>query len=394
VCLGANARPSLESNDDRDRRQFGLPEEDDMVIAESEEQAATSGKQPYMRNRLREKKEEWDRLGACPMVMGWVTRGYDLWFETPCPPMRSVNQESCFEPKAQFDFVDESIKQLLDRGVVGRWDPAWGSPMVISPLKVVDKKGGLFRLILDLSKLNRHLRFPRFKYDSVKAVGRVFDQGDWLFSWDLKDGYWHTDLNESAWTYMCFEWEGQLYHFAVMPFGLAPACWVFTKLVRVAIKHLRTQGLKCLSYIDDGLGGASDYPEAARLRDMTVSTLTNLGWRINFDKSELDLAHLKEFLGYLIDTVGGGTGTLSPSPSRRLKLKSAVSRALKSRKISPREVARVVGYIVSLRPCLDPMAMLFTKHLNIWTQRSLDRYPGNWDWMSPLSGEAREELRI
>jgi hypothetical protein len=200
-----------------------------------------------------------------------------------------------------------------------------------------------------------------------------------MFTWDLKDGYRHTDLNESAWTYMCFEWEEQLYHFAVMPFGLAPACWVFTKLVKVAVKYLRTQGLKCVSYIDDGMGGASLFSEAERLRDLTVFIFTSLGWRINFGKSELNLSHLKEFLGYLIDTMGGGAGALSPSPSRQLKLKGAVSRALRARKVSPREVARVVGYIVSLRPCLDPMAMLFTKHLNIWTQRSLDRYPGNWD---------------
>jgi hypothetical protein len=305
VCLGAH---TSISGDNRDRRVTELPDEGDMVIADSDELEAAPGEEPYMRHRLREKVQEWERLGACPMVMGWVARGYELWFETQCPPMRSVNQQSCFEPKAQFDFVEKSVQELLNRGVIGRWDPAWGTPKVISPLKVVDKKGGLFRLILDLSKLNRHLRFPKFKYDSVKAVGRAFDQGDWMFTWDLKDGYWHTDLNESAWTYMCFEWEEQLYHFAVMPFGLTPACWVFTKLVKVAVKYLRKQGLKCLSYIDDGLGGASLFSEAERLRDLTVFIFTSLGWRINFGKSKLNLSQLKEFLGYLIDTMGGGSG--------------------------------------------------------------------------------------
>ena len=198
---------------DMERRLTSLPDEEDMVIAESG--GSMTGNDPYMRHRLRTKVEVWERLGACAMVLGWVTRGYDLWFNTPCPPMRTSNQPSCFEPRAQFEFVDNSIKELLARGVIGKWDPEWGSPMVISPLKVVDKKGNKFRLILDLSKLNRHLRFPKFKYDSVKSVAKVFDQGDWLFSWDLKDGYWHTDLHESAWTYMCFEWEGQLYYFAV-----------------------------------------------------------------------------------------------------------------------------------------------------------------------------------
>ena len=40
----------------------------------------------------------------------------------------------------------------------------------MSPLKVVPKKVNKYRLVLDLSKLNKYLLFPRFKYDIIAMV--------------------------------------------------------------------------------------------------------------------------------------------------------------------------------------------------------------------------------
>jgi hypothetical protein len=44
----------------------------------------------------------------------------------------------------------------------------------------------------------------------------VFDLGGWRFAFDLKDGYWHCDLHEDMWEYMCFEWEGVVYTFTLL----------------------------------------------------------------------------------------------------------------------------------------------------------------------------------
>ena len=88
-------------------------------------------------------------------------------FHSECPRIRKQNQESCYESVEQFEFVDSSASQLLDRGVIGIWNPDWGEPVVISPLKVVPKKCNTFRLILDWSKMNKYLSFPRFKYAHI-----------------------------------------------------------------------------------------------------------------------------------------------------------------------------------------------------------------------------------
>ena len=216
------------------RRLDGEVIEDDMTIFEGDtpsggpklgpKEAEASG--PYMGGRLRCRYAFWKGIGACQMVLEWIRIGFMAWFTEEVPVLRKPNQESCYEPEAHRQFITESMEALKARGVVREWNKDWGEPRVISPLKVVPKKGGKLRLILDLFKLNKYLKFPRFRYDSVKQIPDLFEEGD---AWDAKDGYWHVDLHADMWQYMCFEWEGQILFFAVMPFGLAPACWVFTK---------------------------------------------------------------------------------------------------------------------------------------------------------------------
>ena len=45
----------------------------------------------------------------------------------------------------------------------------------------------------------------------------------------------------------------QYYVFCVLPFGLATACYFFTKLMRPLVKYWRGQGLRIIVYLDDGI---------------------------------------------------------------------------------------------------------------------------------------------
>jgi hypothetical protein len=393
-------------------RQKGLPGEPDMCIMESTvglgegdigflkkylpgrvfvDDAAGKGESPhYMRGRFRSRSGVWKGLGASAMVMDWVENGFMARFHSECPALSKRNQESCYDPPEHRNFIDESITKLLDRGVVGRWDPARGRPRVVSPLKVVPKKGGLFRLILDLSRLNKYLVFPRFKYDNIDKVAGVFEKDDYVFAWDLKDGYWHQELHQGMHEYMCFEWNGELLYFACMPFGLAPACWVFTKLIRVAVDYWRSRGMSCLSYIDDGIGGSRGFRKTLSYRDMVIETLVDSGWFINWVKSHWELSKQADFIGYRISTEG--LGYKEPSASRVDKLAKGVDWLLKDRTVSARRVAQVAGYIVSLRPVFDPMALLFTKHMYIWISQVSESC--GWDRRQVLDGQAREEVRV
>lgn len=350
---------------------------------------------PVMPGRLRARLDFWRWLGAGGTVMNWLTLGFVFWFSSPPPFLRKDNQPSCFDPPAQFDFVSHSVRELKARQVIKVWDfEAWGAPHVISPLKVVDKKGGKFRLILDLSSLNDYVLAPKFKYELIDLVPNVFDLGDFLFSWDLRDGYWHIENASETFTYMCFEWLGVVYYFAVLPFGASPACWVFTKVMKVLVRFWRSRGLKVMHYIDDGLGGAQPLGLALSHRDLVVWTLEQAGWLLNYPKSRLAPSYSQVHLGFLINLdPATGTGLKSASPDRSSKLRAKLKEVLaRRRSISPRSLLQLAGYLVSLRFVLDPMALLFTKAMYRFVEEVRNAY--SYDYRQPLPEGAIEEVKV
>ena len=74
---------------------------------------------PHMRHNVRAKLDFWKALNAPKSVLNWIEFGYMGTFLTECPRIRKQNQESCYDPVEQFEFVDSSISQLLDRDVIG-----------------------------------------------------------------------------------------------------------------------------------------------------------------------------------------------------------------------------------------------------------------------------------
>ena len=93
----------------------------------------------------------------------------------------------------------------------------------------------------------------------------TLDPAPWIISC-IREGYklplrsipdcYHKPNQQSALSHQQFveHWGlTQFYVFSVLPFGLATACYAFTKLLRPLIKYWRSQGLRALLYLDDGI---------------------------------------------------------------------------------------------------------------------------------------------
>ena len=85
----------------------------------------------------------------------------------------------------------------------------------------------------------------------------MFTREDFLFKFGLKSGYHHLDIFEPHQRYLGFAWEvnsnPSCFVFTVMPFGLATACYAFTKLMWPLVKYWRGRGLHTVLYLDDGI---------------------------------------------------------------------------------------------------------------------------------------------
>ena len=112
--------------------------------------------------------------------------------------------------------------------------------------------------------------------------------------------------------YLRFQWQGKVYEFKSLPFGLAPAPLVFTKLLRPVVASLRQQGVRLVIYLDDILVMAESRDLLQQHVCLTSSVLTNLGFLLNTKKCVLTPCMQMEYLGFMVNSL-----TVSPLRSSR-----------------------------------------------------------------------------
>jgi hypothetical protein len=206
-------------------------------------------------------------------VLGIIIVGYMLpWIAGPPPaPARFNNHASAAQHQA---FVNDAVSNLV---LTGEVQAVTAPPFLVSPLGVVPKGEDKLRLILDLRYLNSFFRITPFKYKSIRAVADLCQLGDSLFTVDLKSGYQHIDIHEDYSQYLEFEWEGQYYVFTQLPFNLATACYVFTKVMRQLVKLWCTRGIRTIAYIDNFLFACRTTAEFSRVQTSILSDLATAG---------------------------------------------------------------------------------------------------------------------
>lgn len=183
--------------------------------------------------------------------------------------------------------------------------PVSERPFFVSPLGVVPKAQDKLRLILDLRFLNQCLQVPKFKYESIRLITEFCLPHDFIFTVDLKAGYHHIDIFEPHWKYLGFYWQGQYYVFTQLPFGLAPACYVFTMVMRQLTKSWRQLGYRLIHYIDDFFFACRDSAEFARVQSAVLGDLAAASLVGSLEKCQLARGHVVKFLGFVVDTLFG-----------------------------------------------------------------------------------------
>ena len=364
--------PALEALDLVDLRFFEpIPRESGEVVS--------------VQGRLRKHASFWlNDLDASDFIKGIILHGYRLPFVVLPWPVFKFNHRSALQHE---HFVSSSIEELLEASCIVQSDEC---PLVCSPLSVVENAKGKLRLVLDLRYVNQFLPKHKFKYEGLNLVPQMFEKGDHFFTFDLKSGYHHVDIHVDFWTYLGFSWglgtTRKYYMFKVLPFGLASACYVFTKLLRPLVKRWRSKGIRVVVYIDDGMGASKTKALNVAHRDVVVSDLKFAGFVLNVPKSHLDPQQVGKWLGFIIDLLEGNFYV----PDDKLKsLKSAIRCAYPVDMAPARCLAKIVGKIVSMSLAIGPVARLRTRALYaaMNTRRS-------WSDSVMIPADAREELRF
>lgn len=186
------------------------------------------------------------------------------------------------------NFVNEAIKELKGSRCITQVEEC---PTVCSPLQVVTNAKGKQRFVIHLRYINIFLQKCKFKYEGLDVAAEILEKDDSFTTFDLKSGYHHEDIHQDFWKYLGFSWKGEdtrkFYVFKVLPFGLATACYVFTKLLRPLVKRWRSFGLSVVLYIDDGICNATTETKTVVDTARIIEDLDNAGFILNREKSSL-----------------------------------------------------------------------------------------------------------
>ncbi len=126
---------------------------------------------------------------------------------------RFIHSNSLKDPHA----LRSEVMTLLEKGAIERVRPAQSVSGFYSRYFLVPKKDGGLRPILDLNHLNHALMRRSFRMIMLKQILLQIRTRDWLFSMDLKDAYFHTQIAPHHRRFLRFAFEGVAYQYTYLP---------------------------------------------------------------------------------------------------------------------------------------------------------------------------------
>ena len=135
------------------------------------------------------------------------------------------------------------------------------------------------------------------------------------------------------------------FQFLALPFGVATAPLEFTCIVKEVKLIVQARNLRIHQYLDDWLLRSPIKEQCLKDSENLVKLVQELGWLINFQKSELVPTQKLDFLGYHFDLQ---RGLVFPTQKKLDRLKVQTVSIRKSLVLTPRKLMSLIGTLASL----------------------------------------------
>ena len=314
-------------------------------------------------------------LKANSWVMDLLENGYTLPFHSEPQPSETRNNLSA---RKHQQFVREEVIKLQQSGVVTF---VAEKPFIVSPLTVASNSAGKLRLCLDVSRsVNTFLNVPKVVLADLTTALQLTDTNDWQAVYDLSSAYHHIKICKQHVRFLgaAFQKEDgttQYFVFHFLPFGIASAVHVMTKVMKPFTAFLSGQGIKHAIYLDDGRVCSGSREQAIKDLQTIYEGLRKAGWIIAVKKSDSSdtVSQLKNYLGFQIDS---RSMRVFLQPQKQQELVDIVSKLIEGgiTLVKAKFLAKVLGKMISCSPALGNIPLIFARQGYFILEPAVERH--------------------
>ena len=202
-------------------------------------------------------------------------------------------------PLAKRKALKCELDRLLSLGVIEPSSNSWASPVVL-----VTKKDGSLRLCVDYRKVNDLLIKDSYPLPRIDDSLDALSGAKWFSTLDLASGYWQVPMDPKDIDKTAFTTPYGLFHFKVMPFGLANAPATFERMMERVLAGLHWE--VCLIYLDDVIVFSRTFKEHIVRLHQVFSRIKGANLKLSPTKCKL-FCHEVGYLGHIVSKDGVAT---------------------------------------------------------------------------------------
>lgn len=248
---------------------------------------------------------------------------------------RNPYRLSAVERKA----VREIISDLLQNNIIQESSSPFASPIIL-----VRKKDGNYRMCVDYRELNAHTIKDRFPLPLIEDQLDRLGKAKFFTSLDMLSGFHQLSIDPESVPKTAFVTPEGHYEFLRMPFGLANAPAAFQRAINKALGKLKDN--VALVYMDDILVPSISIEEGLESLEKVLGALQEAGFSLNLKKCHFFQEKL-DYLGQEVSSKGIRPGsqkvealTKAPSPANVKQVRQFMGLAGYFRKYVPEFASR------------------------------------------------------